>query len=146
MAGAETPERRGAGKTQLTTRELASLNLACLPLSEAFRSMCEGPSGVYLVGSCEQGDRDYRDVDVRLIVADDDFDAMFARPLLWHIFSWAVAEWLTAQTGLPIDFQVQRMTEANEKFAGQVRNPVGVRARLYAGGGDATGGGPLGAN
>jgi hypothetical protein len=34
-------------------------------------------------------------------------------------------------------YQVQRMTQANERFSGP-RNPIGV-PRLFAGGGDATG-------
>ena len=122
-------------KSQLTTRELAALNLACGPLKEAF-----GHSP-YLVGSCEQGDRDYRDVDVRLILPDDEFDTIFGgKEFVWHIFCWAVAEWLHKVTGLPIDFQAQRMTEANEKYgdlAQHPRNPLGTRGRLFAGGGDA---------
>ena len=121
-------------KSQLTTRELASLNLACAPIKEAF-----GHSP-YLVGSCEQGDRDYRDVDVRLILPDDEFDSIFGgSTFIWHIFCWAVAEWLNKVTGLPIDFQAQPMTEANAKYGTHPRNPLGVRARLYAGGGDASG-------
>lgn len=126
----------GPRKCQLTTRELASLNLACVPLREAFGHP------PYLVGSVEQGDRDYRDVDVRLILPDDEYDTTFGgNQLIWHVFCWAVAEWLTAQTGLPVDFQAQRMTEANDKYgdlATNPRNPLGSRVRLYAGGGDAT--------
>lgn len=44
---------------------------------------------------------------------------------------------LTEDTGLPIDFQIQRMTEANAKYDGP-RNPLGAGRRDYAGGGDAT--------
>jgi hypothetical protein len=43
---------------------------------------------------------------------------------------------LAQQTGLPVDYQIQRMTEANAKYDG-MRNPIG-RRRTYAGGGDAT--------
>lgn len=125
-----------ARKSQLTTLQLANLNLACLPIAEAFGHK------PYLVGSCEQGDRGYRDVDVRLILPDDKFDSLFEdKQSIWHMFCWAVSDSLAARTGLPIDFQVQRMTEANEKYGDlgkHPRNPLGVRARQFAGGGDAT--------
>jgi hypothetical protein len=117
----------------LTTTELHRLDVAVAPLSAI------DSHGLFLVGSV--GERpDFRDVDVRLILGDDEFDAMFGHsPELWSVFCYAVSRWLSADTELPIDFQVQRQTQANEKHSGQ-RNHLGSRARyaMFAGRGDAT--------
>lgn len=105
------------------------LNLACMPISEAFG--CRP----YLVGSVTERP-DYRDVDVRTILADDEFDALFgSRPELWSLFCLAVSAYLAQQTGLPVDYQVQRLTEANERSG--VRSALAMPHR-HAGGGDAT--------
>lgn len=115
----------------LSTVDLHRLELACTPLVKAF-GHC-----VYIVGSAWHRP-DFRDVDVRAILHDDEFDRIFGRdPQLWSVFCYAVSRWLSADTGLPIDFQVQRMTEANEKHDGP-RNPVGLGHRDFAGLGDAT--------
>lgn len=121
-----------ARKCQLSTAQLIALNNACKLVTEA---MGQPP---YLVGSVEQGDRDWRDVDVRSILDDEDFDALFTgREFFWSLFCFSVSEMLSKATGLPVDFQVQRRTEANEKFGEHPRNPLGMKARLFAGGGDA---------
>ena len=118
----------------LTTFDLYRLDIACQPL----RRLTEGPGGVYLVGSVERGE-EFRDVDVRAIMPDEQFDRLFAHsPDLWGAFCFGWTGHLRAETGLPIDFQVQRMTEANEKHAGGPRNALGKVARRFAGGGDAT--------
>ncbi|MBD3781678.1 MAG: hypothetical protein IE926_01800, partial [Micrococcales bacterium] len=39
----------------------------------------------------------------------------------------ALSEWVGSVSGLPVDFQIQRMTEANEAYAGEFRNPLGLR-------------------
>jgi hypothetical protein len=39
----------------------------------------------------------------------------------------AISTWGQRETGLPIDFQVQRQTEANRDFGGCIRNPLGGR-------------------
>ena len=83
------------------------------------------------------GLRDFRDVDLRTILADDEFDALFKDREFWSLFCLAVSTYLSQVSGLPIDYQVQRMTQANEKFAGKTRNPMGHGFRLFAGGGDA---------
>lgn len=116
----------------LSTAQFALLNDACIPVAEAF------DSSPYLVGSCTQRP-DYRDVDLRLILADEDFDHWFdGRVMLWSLVCRTIGEHLAKVTGLPIDFQIQRMTEANEKHPTTRRNPMGMRSRPYAGGGDAT--------
>ena len=115
----------------LSTLDLKKLNDACAPLVEAFG--CRP----YLVGSVR--DRaDFRDVDVRLILADDEFDHLFAgKPHLWSYLCSTICDRLQRETGLPVDFQIQRRTEANEKHDGY-RGALGMKGRLYAGGGDAT--------
>lgn len=118
----------------LLTSDLYRLRLACVPLDRAFD--LDGMGGTYLVGSVERGEQ-FRDVDVRTILPDDVFDAIFGeRPLFWDAFCLGVASWLQQQTGLPIDYQVQRETEANANHDGR-RNSLN-RVSRFAGGGDAT--------
>lgn len=117
-------------KSGLTTLQLHLLDAACIPLREAF-----GFGSVYLVGTAQTGG-EYRDVDVRVILHDDEFDRMFQDKNFWTLVCTSIAWRLTVQTSLPVDFQIQRMTEANENHQGP-RNPLGT-GRVYAGGGDAT--------
>lgn len=117
----------------LTTFDLHRLDRACVVIREAFGHP------PYLVGTAGIGEKGqtYRDVDVRLILHDDEFDALFdGRPKMWEAMCLGFTAWLIAQTDLPIDFQIQRMTEANEKHS-KPRNPLGMH-REFAGGGDAT--------
>lgn len=93
--------------------------------------------GVYLVGSCLEK-KDYRDVDVRCILADDDFEREFPknedglRPR-FMLMCLAISAWFRHVTGLPVDFQFQKQTVANAKHRGP-RNALGI----YAWTGDAT--------
>lgn len=116
----------------LTTLELHELDEACAPI-------VEGLGRPYLVGSTLKKPT-HRDVDVRLILADDEYDGLFStRPQLWGLLSRVIATYLRVRTGLPIDFQIQRQTEANAKYVAGSRNPLGGRGTaLFAGGGDAT--------
>ena len=133
-----------ARATQLSTFDFAKLNHACLPIDEAFKIHRKSGrfGGTYLVGSALERP-DYRDVDVRTILDDEDFDELFGgKMFFWSIFNLGITAYLRDVTGLPIDYQVQRMTEANETYGtgkGTSRNPVGTKARPFAGGGDATG-------
>ncbi len=123
-----------ARKSHLTTAQFAILNDACIPIAEAF------DSHPYLVGSATER-ADYRDVDLRLILMDEEFDRLFdGRVFLWSLMCLTIGQYLCNITGLPIDFQIQRMTEANEKHPSEPsgRNPMGMKARPLAGGGDAT--------
>lgn len=77
----------------------------------------------YHVGSSLRT-KDYRDVDVRLILPDDEFvarfghlHASFAEPKLAAI-TLAFTALGREMTGLPIDFQIQPMTLANERHSG----------------------------
>ena len=45
---------------------------------------------------------------------------------LLYFLNAAVSEWIGARTGLPIDFQIQRQTDANLEFKGRPRNAVGI--------------------
>lgn len=120
-------------KSGLSTRDMHALDMAVM----ALLGVLMGAGRTYLVGTAQTGG-DYRDVDVRTILPDDQFDAMFGgKPVLWSKFCFLVSDHLGRQTGLPVDYQVQRATEANEKYAGE-RNPLGI-GRAFAGGGDASG-------
>lgn len=108
-----------------------NLNMACVAINKAFAA---GIGGCYLVGSSTER-RDYRDVDVRYIMADEHFDRLFTgggdRPdldPLWSLLCTSIACWLQQQTGLPVDFQIQRMTQANAEYSrkdGHDRQPLG---------------------
>lgn len=103
----------------LTVNEAFNLNIACAPLRM-------WGLGTYHVGSSLERD-DYHDVDLRCILENKEFDAMFAddNDEKLKFLNVAISEWIASRTGLPIDFQFQRMTDANEKFQGR-RNGVGL--------------------
>ena len=75
----------------------------------------------YRVGSSLDR-KDWRDVDVRLILPDDEFAALFGtnqnsgtnRKLAAITLAFAALG--KDMTGLPIDFQIQPQTWANEKY------------------------------
>ncbi|MEU6340239.1 hypothetical protein ABZ883_04720 [Streptomyces sp. NPDC046977] len=85
----------------------------------------------YLVGSAARG-KEWRDVDVRLILPDKEFDALFPGHLKpdhadarWSLLCAAISELGRMRTGLPIDFQIQRTTEANVAYGGP-RHALGL--------------------
>lgn len=105
----------------LSPRQMFLLDEACKPIRQAFRTP------PYLVGTAAVRGT-YRDVDVRLILDDAEYDDLVAqRPMVIPFLGVAIGEYLAARTGLPVDFQIQRQSEANAKHAGP-RNPLGVRA------------------
>lgn len=103
-----------------------NLQCACAMLVEAF-----GYS-IYLVGSSLER-RDFRDVDVRCILSDDQFDRLFPNisgsnyqtDAFWCLACSAISEWLQTRTNLPIDFQIQRCTQANVENDGP-RSALGL--------------------
>ena len=127
-------------KSGLTTRNLHALDRAVAALfgaeRDVYANLEDFVDGTYLVGTAQTGG-EYRDVDVRTILDDDVFDARFPDGALWSTFCYLVTEWLTARTGLPVDYQIQRRSEANDRFPGGNRNPLGT-GRGFAGYGDAT--------
>jgi hypothetical protein len=88
----------------------------------------------YLVGTAAVG-KQWRDVDVRLILPDDEFDHLFP-PIepgrfpdgLWSLLCAALSELGKQRTGLPVDFQIQRQSYANDRFPG-VRQALGLHDR-----------------
>jgi hypothetical protein len=107
-----------------------ALELACKDLMAAFGN---GGGGCYLVGSALQRP-DWRDIDVRFMLPDDEFDVLFPGTRengiwefdsRWLVMTTAIADWLAKRTGLPIDFQFQSQTHANERHKGR-RNALGL--------------------
>lgn len=101
-------------------RQMFLLDLACKPIEEAL-------GGTYNVGtSVRLGS--YRDVDVRTILPDEMYDALVAAVGADGIafLGLAIGQYLHSLTEMPIDYQIQRQTEANELHKGS-RNPVGIR-------------------
>lgn len=76
----------------------------------------------YLVGSSIQRP-DYRDVDVRMMLDDDKVDAL---PCELRYFNLVVSLWGQQVTRLPIDFQIQRVSEANDEFGSRPRHALGI--------------------
>jgi hypothetical protein len=108
----------------LSPRQMFLLDQACHPINAAF-----GSFGCYLVGTAtERGP--YRDVDVRFIMADKGHDkltkAIGADAVAF--LGIAIGQYLASLTGLPIDFQIQRQTEANALHPNGYRIPLGGRS------------------
>lgn len=85
----------------------------------------------FLVGSALETKK-WRDVDVRLILADDVYKTWgFGLPThasmnaKWVSLCLAYSALGKSMTGLPIDFQIQQRTHANEKFEGR-RSALGM--------------------
>lgn len=106
-----------------------ALEQACRHINEAFG---EG-YGCYVVGSCLERP-DWRDVDVRLILSDEEFKKIFPDAYLdsrwefdarWLLLTVSISNWLSKVTGLPVDFQFQAQTHANKAHEG-ARHPVGI--------------------
>jgi hypothetical protein len=106
-----------------------ALETACRQVVEAFDSY-----GVYLVGSALERP-DWRDVDLRMIMPDEDFEVLFpdAHPngswefdSRWLLLTVAISERLSKLTGLPIDFQFQPQSHADKHHRGP-RQAIGIR-------------------
>lgn len=102
-------------------RQMFLLDLACKPIEE-------GIGATFHVGTSAHGRTEYRDVDVRTILADEQYDALAdaIEPAGVAFLGLAIGEYLHSLTGLPIDYQIQRQTEANAQHPWS-RNPLGVR-------------------
>ena len=106
-----------------------NLNMACRALAEAF-----GPH-IFLVGSAHEK-RDYRDVDVRVMLPDEDWERLFPGldpgraqlDPLWSIMCAAISLYLSQHSDLPVDFQIQQRTKANEEYPKEKRGPLGLFA------------------
>lgn len=116
----------------LSVEELWRLSNAVRPVQEAF-----GGEIVWIVGSVL--DRaDYRDVDLRLILADEVHARLFLKPVsdvdgtlvglhdqFRMLIQTAISSMLRQITDLPIDFQIQSQIEASQ-YDGK-RNPACLR-------------------
>ncbi len=103
-----------------------ALKQACQDLCRAF-----GGYGCYLVGSSLER-ADWRDVDVRFILPDAEFAKLFPDAgdhwecdERWLWINISISERLARMTGLPIDFQFQPQTHANERHKGP-RDCIGM--------------------
>jgi hypothetical protein len=106
----------------LTPQQQFNLNTACRTIEDAIKGDFVG---VFLVGSVLER-RDFRDVDVRVMVDDATFTKLFpdtdpanthVNPY-WMLICTALSDRIAQQTGLPIDLQIQQMTWANENHGG----------------------------
>ena len=127
------PEQRTRAM-YLSVEELWRLSNACRPIEEAFGHT------VWLVGSSLRKP-DYRDVDLRVIISDEEYSRLFI-PMrkgvdgtlvgltdqFRMLMQTSISVLLKQATGLPIDFQVQSQSEANQySFNEHRRNPVCLR-------------------
>lgn len=100
--------------------------------SQVWHAFGEPP---YHVGS-SLTNKQWRDVDVRLILDDDTYVAMFGDPRTAHTNGKWVALCLAfsalgrQMTGLPIDFQIQQQSQANEQYKGE-RSGLGIVALRF---------------
>lgn len=109
------------------------LELACQHLARAFGENC------YIVGSVTKR-ADWRDVDVVMILKDEDFQREFPDTSAqgtswefdpkWLVMTVALSDWLSAQTGLPVDFKFQPRTKANATHKGR-RFAIGLSFEKY---------------
>lgn len=95
-------------------------------------AFCGGSFGVYQVGSSLESTA-WRDVDVRVILEDAQYEALgLGDPAQSHTNAKWVALTLAfsalgkQMTGLPIDFQIQQQSHANEENTGP-RSALGLR-------------------
>lgn len=111
-------------------RQMFLLDLACQPIAEALGTpYLVGTAGTAYVSTERQ---EYRDVDVRLILADDRYDLLAEALGSGGVafLGLAIGQYLASLTDMPIDFQVQRQTQANAMHQGS-RNPLGVRTMAH---------------
>lgn len=115
--------------THLLQSEVALLDTWGRELRQMFRTTPASEAGdcpatPYLVGSALVT-KDYRDVDVRIMLDDHHYDDL-AKVVDLDALHLALSLWGQKVTGLPIDCQVQHTTSANEDF-NEIRNALGLR-------------------
>lgn len=79
-----------------------------------------------------------------MILDDDEYERLFpglsgnpAPHALWSIMCASISMYLSQHSGLPVDFQIQQMTEANDKFNGP-RSALGFFLHYQSGRPDAS--------
>lgn len=123
----DEPKELKPGGCYIGAPEVFSLSLICDQVAKAF-----GEHVCYLVGSALQRP-DYRDVDVRLIIGDAKWHALFGSnengelSIFWSLICTSISEYIEKRTGLNVDFQIQSMTTANGALHGKrKRQPLGM--------------------
>lgn len=131
MGSPASPARRR--ETYVGSPGYFLLNQACLAVNAAFDTTC------FLVGTAVSY-RSWRDVDVRAIVPDEQYERLFAgitgQPRihpLWSLLCSSTSLWLGQATGLPVDFQVQSQS-ISTRYAGCPRVPLGLFPTVPAAG------------
>jgi len=122
------PKDSGKGKgVYIGAPACFALEQACQHVRAAF-----GSFGIYQVGSSLER-QDWRDVDLRYILPDDEFAGLFPdagdhweQDPRWLLLTVAISDWLSKHSGLPVDFQFQPQTHANARHKGR-RNAIGLR-------------------
>ena len=100
-----------------------TLEHALMIVRQAFDAEC------YLVGSVLRTP-DYRDVDVRMIMDDVPFNALFGDVAsygwspLWSLLTSAISAYLSQMTSLPVDFQIQRRSSVRTSDWNKPREPM----------------------
>lgn len=86
-----------------------------------------GTRDVYVVGSCAEGNKQHRDVDVVVLLHQKEFDKWFGEAgdslgaPVWEAICLSFSLWGQKVTGLNIDFKVQEVEEANRRHQNKVR-------------------------
>lgn len=95
-------------------------------------------SFVFHVGSSLEKKDGWRDVDVRVMISNEEWARWgFPEPDLVHhdaryvAFCLAFSELGRKMTDLPIDFQIQRLEDANKEFTG-LRSAIGIVPHRFA--------------
>lgn len=133
-----TDEEWDAMKRRMTPQRAAKLHVVELhrlhrwgqTLYRAFGHM------PYQVGSSLTR-ADYRDIDVRILLPDEVYETLFPAPdwssshlnALRALLCEAISVWGQRETGLPIDFQFDPISKANEMWSrknGHPRNAIGI--------------------
>lgn len=114
----------------LSPRQMFLLDNACGPIRSAFIDPDDPMSGLYLVGSTMTGEKSNgaRDTDIRLMLSDRKYASLNAVIGMTGLrfLGIAIGQYLASTTGLPIDFQFQQTSAANDEH-GPYRNPLGSR-------------------
>ena len=95
------------------------------------------PGGIpYLVGTAAYGKSDWRDVDVRMMLNDTEWNRLLGPDEVecqgmrylgrTGAYALAFSELGRQMTGLPIDFQLQRQERANALYGKSARIPLGA--------------------
>lgn len=92
-----------------------------------------GTHSVYHVGSSLMAKETWRDVDVRVLLTEEQWEKLgLLEPKnshydpKWRSLCIVFSHYGKHMTGLPIDFQLQRIKEANEEHKGGLRSYLGT--------------------